>query len=273
MALSNLQSDILRLLAKNRSESSYLAGGLMLNKNWERRSDDIDIFHDTDEEVTESAKADLAVLDVAGFKTHRDFIIYGCVDATISRDSESTIIQWFAETRLRFFPLVRDEQWGARLHQADLAINKVLAAAGRSKARDIADLVAIGRDYCPLGPLVLAAAGKPPNFSPRRTIDEIRRHALSIPAEEFAAVRGLPSEWSAAFIRDEVLRLIEAADCYVMTAPPELTGILAVNELGAPIEITDSNRADAILRKATAEPEVMPTPADFNAVGWTPDRS
>jgi hypothetical protein len=272
MALSRLQSDILRLLAGNRSDSSYLAGGLMLNKDWERRSDDIDIFHDTDEEVTDSAKADLAVLDAAGFKTHRDYIIYGCVDATVSRDSETTIIQWFAETRLRFFPLVKDEQWGARLHQADLAVNKVLAGAGRSKARDVADLVAIGRGYCPLGPLVLAAAGKPPNFSPRRTIDEIRRHALSIPAEEFAAVKGLPSEWSAAFIRDEILRLIEPADRYVMTAPPALTGILAVNKEGVPIEISDSNRTDAILRQATAEPEVMPAPADFNAIGWTSDR-
>lgn len=75
MALSKLQSDVLRLLAKNRSDSSYLAGGLMLNKDWQRRSDDIDIFHDTDEEVTESGKADLAILDAAGFKTHRDFII------------------------------------------------------------------------------------------------------------------------------------------------------------------------------------------------------
>ena len=40
MALTLLQSDILRCLAKNRSETSYLAGGLMLNKNWQRRSDD-----------------------------------------------------------------------------------------------------------------------------------------------------------------------------------------------------------------------------------------
>jgi hypothetical protein len=76
-----------------------------------------------------------------------------------------------------------------------------------------------------------------------------------------------------AFIRDEVLRLIEAADHYVMTAPPELTGILAVNKEGVPVEMSVSNRADAILRKATAEPEVMPAPADFNAVGWTPDRA
>jgi hypothetical protein len=44
MALTQLQSDILRRLARNRSETSYLAGGLILNKNWERRSDDIDIL-------------------------------------------------------------------------------------------------------------------------------------------------------------------------------------------------------------------------------------
>jgi hypothetical protein len=273
MALAQLQSDILRTLAKNRSETSYLAGGLMLNKDWQRRFDDIDIFHDSDEEVTETAIADLATLDAAGYKTHRDFIIYGCVDATVSDGASSTIIQWFAETKRRFFPLVKDEQWGARLHQADLAVNKVLAASGRSKARDIADLVAIGLKYCPLGPLIFAAAGKPPNFSPRRTIDEIRRHALSIPAEEFAAVKGLPADWSASFIRDDAFRQIDAADKYIMTASTDLIGILAVNEQGVPIEVTNGNRNGAILRKATDEPEVMPVPAEFNAVGWDPTHS
>jgi hypothetical protein len=273
MALTQLQSDVLRHLAKNRSDSSYLAGGVMLNKNWPRRSDDIDIFHDSDEEVTEAAKADLAVLDAAGYKTHTDFIIYGCVDATVSDGTSSTIIQWFADTKRRFFPLVKDEEWGARLHQTDLAVNKVLAASGRSKARDIADLVAIGRNYCPLGPLVLAAAGKPPNFSPRRTIDEIRRHALSIPADEFAAVKGLPADWSASFIRDEVLRLLELADKYIMSAPPDLVGILAVNKNEVPIEVSEGKLGEAILRKATDEPEVMPGPPEFNAVDWNSNHS
>src|SRR5262245_34844217 len=117
MALTQLQSDILRHLAKNRSETSYLAGGLVLNKNWQRRSDDIDIFHDTDEEVTGAAKADLAVLDAAGYKTHQDFFIYGTAEATVSDGHSETIIQWMSETKRRFFPLVRDEEWGARLHQ------------------------------------------------------------------------------------------------------------------------------------------------------------
>jgi hypothetical protein len=269
MALTQLQSDILRCLAKNRSETSYLAGGLMLNKSWQRRSDDIDIFHDTDEEVTGAAKADLAVLEAAGYKTSIDFIIYGCVDATISDGKSETIIQWFAETKRRFFPLVKDEEWGARLHQADLAVNKVLAASGRSKARDIADLVSIARNYCPLGPLVLAAAGKPPNFSPRRTIDEIRRHALSIPAEEFLAVKGLPLDWTPELIRDEVVRQLDLADKYIMAAPADLVGILAVDKEGVPIQLADGKRGNAALRKATDEPEVMPSPAQFDAVGWS----
>jgi hypothetical protein len=164
---------------------------------------------------------------------------------------------------------VKDEEWGARLHQADLAVNKILAASGRSKARDIADLVAIAQNYCPLGALILAASGKPPHFSPRRTIDEIRRDALSIPAEEFVAVKGLPTEWTAAFIRDEVVRALELADRYIMTAPPDLVGILSVNKDGVPVETTDAKRDNVILRKATEEPEVMPSPAEFNALGWS----
>jgi hypothetical protein len=270
MALTRLQSDILRCLAKNRTDSSYLAGGVILNKDWQRRSDDIDIFHDTDEEVTEAANVDIATLEAAGYETRRDFVVYGCVDATISDGKSETIIQWFAETKRRFFPLVKDEEWGARLHQADLAVNKVLAASGRSKARDIADLVAISQNYCALGPLVLAAAGKPPNFSPRRTIDEIRRHALSIPAEEFLAVKGLPTEWSPEFIRDEAVRQLELANEYIMAASPDLVGVLAVDAGGLPVEVTEAMRDSVILRKATDEPEVMPSPAEFSAVEWSP---
>jgi hypothetical protein len=268
MALTQLQSDILRHLAKNRSDSSYLAGGLVLNKNWERRSDDIDIFHDSDEEVVGAANADIATLEAAGYKARTDFITYGCVDATVSDATSSTIIQWFADTKRRFFPLVKDEEWGARLHQADLAINKVLAASGRSKARDIADLVAIGQRYCPLGPLVLAAAGKPPNFSPKRTLDEIRRHALSIPADEYTAIKGLPADWSAEYIRDETLRLTEAADKYIMSVSPDLIGILVVNKDQVPVEVVGNRRDSVVLRQATEEPEVMPGPPEFEAVTW-----
>ena len=51
MALTDLQKRIMRRLASNGTEASYLAGGLILNRDWPRLSDDIDIFYDADEEV------------------------------------------------------------------------------------------------------------------------------------------------------------------------------------------------------------------------------
>ena len=51
MALTQIQKDIMASIAANRSDSSYVAGGVVLNMDWPRVSDDIDIFHDTDEEI------------------------------------------------------------------------------------------------------------------------------------------------------------------------------------------------------------------------------
>lgn len=45
MALTDLQKHVMRCLAANRSETSYVAGGVVLNREWPRRSDDIDVFH------------------------------------------------------------------------------------------------------------------------------------------------------------------------------------------------------------------------------------
>jgi len=96
---------------------------------------------------------------------------------------------------------------------------------------------------------------------------------LSIPAEEFAAIKGLPFDWTAEFIRGEALRLVDLADGYVMRASSDLVGLLAVDKQGVPTEVSDGSRTDLVLRKATDEPEVMPMPPDFNTIGWSRDRS
>jgi hypothetical protein len=269
MALTDLQKKVMQRLAKNRSESSYLAGGLILNLNWPRRSDDIDIFHDTDEEVSETAEKDIADLEKEGFGVTIDVKTYGTYEATVADESSSTVIQWMSDTRIRFFPLVKDAQWGLRLHQADLAVNKILAASSRRKARDFADLVAISANMCSLGPLIMAAAGKPPAYSPQKIIEQIRWHAQTIPAEEYAAIKGLPADWTSEFIRAEVTRQMDLAETYIMSAPVEVVGVLSVNADGTPIEVTNETVKAAILRKATEEPEVMPVPVDFGAAPWT----
>ena len=269
MALTELQKRIMQRLSLNRSQSSYLAGGLILNLNWPRRSDDIDIFHDTDEEVSGVAEKDIADLEKEGFRVTVDVRTYGTYEATVSDSSSSTVIQWMSETRIRFFPLVKDEQWGLRLHQADLAVNKILAASSRRKARDFADIVAISANMCPIGPLVMAAAGKPPAYSPQKIIEQIRWHAETIPDEEYSAVKGLPADWTPPFIRTEVTRQMALAETYIMRAPVAAVGVLSVDADGTPIEITDETIKTAVLRKATEEPDVMPMPADFSTTPWS----
>jgi hypothetical protein len=267
MALTDLQMRIMHRLSSNRSETSYLAGGVILNLNWPRHSDDIDIFHDTDESVSIAALKDIADLEASGFRVAVDVKIYGLFEATVSDDLSSTAIQWMSETRLRFFPLVKDEQWGLRLHQSDLAVNKVLAAASRRKARDFADIVAISENMCPLGPLVMAAAGKPPSFSPQKIVEQIRWHAQSIPDDEYVAVKGLPEEWTPQFIRATITREAELADGYLLKAPVEVVGVLAVNADGMPVEVSEGFPS-VILRKATSEPDVMPQPVEFGTTAW-----
>jgi hypothetical protein len=269
MALTDLQRRIMQRLSMNRSQSSYLAGGLILNLDWPRRSDDIDIFHDTDEEVSEAAEKDIADLEKEGFGVTVDVRAYGTYEATVSDNSSSTVIQWMSDTRIRFFPLVKDEQWGLRLHQADLAVNKVLAASSRRKARDFADIVAISANMCPIGPLVMAAAGKPPAYSPQKIIEQIRWHAQGISDDEYSAVKGLPTAWTPHFIRAEVTRQMELAETYIMSAPVAVVGVLSVNADGTPIEVTSETIKTAILRKATEEPDVMPMPAEFSTTPWS----
>jgi hypothetical protein len=104
----------------------------------------------------------------------------------------------------------------------------------------------------------MAAAGKPPYFSPLRIVDEIRRKALSVTNEDYTTVRGLPSDWTAAMIRDELIIALDRAENYLRNAPPELVGILAIDTSGVPLEAYDLSAPGVGYRKATTEPEVTP---------------
>lgn len=262
MALTALQKDVMAIIAANRSESSYMAGGAVLNRDWFRLSDDLDIFHDTDEEIVATAKADIVALEGAGFKVTTDVLIYGVVECTVSRAGQDTMLQWMSETRYRYFPLVRDPEWGVRLNTADLAVNKLLAAASRTKARDYVDLITISAHYAPLGPLVLAASGKPPNFSPQKIIDEIRRRSQSLPAEDYISVRGLPADMTVERMREELAAALDRAETYIQAVAPSLVGLLPVDASGRPVEAYDEKAEGILIRRATAEPETVPVPVD-----------
>lgn len=258
MALTELQKKVLSVIAANRSEESYLAGGAVLNMDWPRMSDDLDIFHPSDEAIPNSAHADIDSLRAAGFTVSIDIEIYGVFECTVSDGRASTMIQWMSASSIRFFPLINDFEWGVRLHPADLAVNKVLAASSRQKARDIVDLAFIAERYCPLGPLVMAAASKPPHFSPERTIDQIVYNSLSILDEQLISIRGLPEDMDAHAIRETIRAALDQARSYVQRVNPDLIGLLTLDAGGRPTEAGDSGREWRETRRATAEPEAFP---------------
>lgn len=181
MALTDLQGELLRLLAENRRKTagSYVAGGLALNfvLGTPRASRDIDVFHDSAESLFMSWRADRAVLEAHGFAVVPVRELPRFIEAEISRDGFRTEIQWGVDSAYRFFPLIEDEVAGFILHPLDLATNKLAALVGRTEPRDWIDVIMATQRLQPLACLLSAACGKDPGFSPTSMLEYVaRRH-------------------------------------------------------------------------------------------------
>ncbi len=143
MPLTEYQANLTRLLSANRTFDSYLAGGaaILIEPNTERISRDLDYFHDSETRVAEAFDADRAALEGDGYSVAVDLNQPGYIWAVVSRSGEATKIEWARDSTWRFMPTIRDERVGFMLHPVDLAVNKVLALAGRDEPRDIVDAV------------------------------------------------------------------------------------------------------------------------------------
>lgn len=151
------------------------SGSLRTLLNTPRLSRDIDLFHDTDAALIASWLGDRKLLQAAGYGAMVLRETAAFVEAVVSRDDESVLIQWARDSAFRFFPLLEDALLGLVLHPFDLATNKVLALAGRLEARDWIDVLNCHDYIQPLGYLVWAACGKDPGFSPASLIAAARR--------------------------------------------------------------------------------------------------
>jgi hypothetical protein len=186
MPLTDFQRGVARLIAANRKPESHIAGGAVLNRGEDglRISDDLDIFHDQladgqniAEIVNASAEADERVLTAAGYSvdwlTRRE----GFLRAFVSRNNDRVRLDWTPDTAFRFFPVQKDEDFGYCLHRADLAVNKLLALAGRSEIRDFLDILQVDATYLSLGATIWAACGKDEGLDPSQIIDLTNRHS------------------------------------------------------------------------------------------------
>lgn len=177
MPLTEHQAALARLLSRNRTFDSYLAGGaaILIEPNTTRFSRDLDYFHDSEARVAEAFEADRSLLEENGYDLEVSLNQPGYVRAVVRRDGLDTKVEWARDSSWRFMPTVREPEVGFVLHPVDLAVNKVLALAGRDEARDVLDTLHFHDTLLALGVLCWAACGKDPGYSPYSLLELLRR--------------------------------------------------------------------------------------------------
>jgi hypothetical protein len=228
MPLSNIQTEVLRLLAAHRDPESYVAGSTPLNRTAPRYSGDIDVFHDREERVARAAEQDAALLQEYGYVLEWQRREPGIYALLASRGGETTKLEWVVDSDFRFFPTMPDETFGYVLHPVDLATNKVAAAYGRREPRDVVDLLTIHDRILPLGAVVWAAAGKAVGFTPEGIINEIRRIARYTEADFRRLASDPPIEPAATMRR--LREVLGEAEAFVTRLPTDKIGLLFLKE-------------------------------------------
>ncbi len=145
--------------------------------------------------------------------------------AAIGSGDAGTRLEWVVDSDFRFFPTMPDELFGYVLHPADLAMNKVMAAAGRREVRDLVDLVTVHEAILPLGAVIWAAVEKAPGFTPEGLIAEIRRNA-AYPLSEWRALHTTEPLDPAAVTAKLREKLWPEAEVFVAKMLTEKAGLL-----------------------------------------------
>ena len=226
MPLTAFQRTLLAELAKAPTDDRYLAGGAAMHfaPNSVRFSDDLDFFHDSEARVASAFAKDRAQLQGAGYTVEVELALPGHVRAVVRRGPQGTRVDWAHDSAWRFLPLVRDELGGLLLHPVDLAINKVLALAGRDEARDFVDILFVHERVLPFAAACWAAVGKDPGLTPLSLLELLKRRGRYHPqdferlnlAQPFDLTKG-KSVW---------LEALADAEVFARTRPPDEVGCL-----------------------------------------------
>lgn len=226
MPLTEFQAALGRLLAVNRSEDSYLAGGaaILAAPETQRYSHDLDFFHDSAERVASAYAADHDLLIGHGYRVQPELSQPGYIRAVVRRGDEATKVEWAQDSTWRFMPVLKSEAFGFQLHPIDLATNKVLALAGRDEVRDLLDTLHVHAVVLPLGGLVWAAVGKDPGYSPLSLLEMLRRRGRIQPAD--LARLDLVAPLDPRLAKQNWLEALQGAEEFARSRPTDEAGCL-----------------------------------------------
>ena len=226
MPMTDYQAALARLLSGNRTFDSYLAGGaaILIEPNTTRFSRDLDYFHDSEARVAEAFAADRRLLEASGYSMTVDLNQPGYVRAIVRKGGDSTKVEWARDSAWRFMPTVRDERVGFVLHPADLAVNKVLALAGRDEPRDVLDALHLHERVLALGALCWAACGKDPGFTPLSLLELLRRRGRIGPEDLARLDLAVPLDLAAT--KRTWLAALDSVEPFVASRPAGEVGCL-----------------------------------------------
>jgi hypothetical protein len=268
--LTAFQTSLLATLAAAPTADRYLAGGAALHfaPRSARYSDDLDFFHDSEARVAAAFAADRAQLEAAGYAVAVAFSQPGFIRALVRRDDGATRVDWAHDSAWRFLPLVHDALGGWLLHPVDLALNKLLALAGRDEARDFVDILYVHREILPLGGLVWAAAGKDPGVSPPSLLELLRRRGRDAPAAFRRLQLAEPFDPADAWTTWRAA--LDAAEAFVRARPPEELGCLYFSAAQGRFVLPAADRtlaAQGLVAHFGAPGGVLPTLPDAHLAG------
>jgi len=196
-----------------------------------RISRDVDLFHDTDEALAASWRADRPLLEANGFQVLvvRERATF--VEAEVGAGGERVRMEWARDSAFRFFPLQHHKEFGLTLHPFDLATNKVLALVGRLEVRDWVDVIASHQHVQPLGYLAWAACAKDPGFGPGAILEGAARSGR-YSAEEVSQLAFAGEPPDASELGRMWHRMLDSAREIVSLLPPDEVGTCVLDASG-----------------------------------------
>lgn len=175
MPLDEFREGVIAAISSNRDTGSPFAVGSLIQQQGFGLSEDQDIFAAGD--LDELMQRDAASLEAAGYTVRPGRSFDGFRECLVMKPLiGTTTLQWTHGLVSEFYAPVPDPQFGWRLHFADLAVNKALAAGSRMMKRDFVDLWMLDRHVIPLWRIACAVPGKDPDFNPFSVVEEISRN-------------------------------------------------------------------------------------------------
>ncbi|MCY3880170.1 MAG: hypothetical protein OXF74_13445 [Rhodobacteraceae bacterium] len=135
-----------------------------------------------------------------------------------------------------FYAPVPDPLFGYRLHVADLAVNKALAASGRMRMRDFVDLWMLDRHVMPLWRMACAAPGKDTALNPFSLVEDASFNwSMTARRIDPGDRLDLTAEISLQEVGEGLRTAMREARLILRDVEPECYGRLQVDNSGQPL--------------------------------------